>query len=213
MKLYSYYRSSCSYRVRIALNHKNLAYNYMPVHLVQDGGEQLKSEFTQINSKQEVPVLEDNGFSFSQSVAIFMYLDRAYLERPLFPKELPVFEKTLELVELINSGIQPVQNLAILKKLKKDFNATDEQKENWIKDIIFKGLKAYQDKLTPNSKFSIGEEPTAADMFLVPQLYNAHRFNLDMTELSHLLEIEKNCLCLESFKKAHPSEQPDAPKS
>lgn len=210
MKLYSYYRSSCSYRVRIALHHKNIPFEYIPVHLVKDGGEQLKDDYTALNPKKEVPTIVDKNISLSQSTAIFLYLDRMHIENPVFPKEMPAFEKCLELVEIINSGIQPIQNLSVLKKLKKDYQITDEQKNEWVRHFIKSGLEAYQAKLTPASKFSMGDEPSAADMFLVPQLYNAHRFNVDMSGLSHLLEIEKNCLELEAFKKAHPAEQPDS---
>ena len=118
----------------------------------------------------------------------------------------------MELVEIINSGIQPLQNLKVLKKLKSQHGFSEEQKIDWIRFFISEGLKAYQAKLpTEGSKFSLGDSPTAADMFLIPQLYNAHRFNVDMSELKHLLEIEKNCLSLESFTKAHPDNQPDFP--
>lgn len=209
MKLYSYYRSSCSYRVRIALHHKSLPFEYIPIHLVQS--EQLSEEYLALNPKKEVPTLVDKNISLSQSTAIILYLDRMYIEKPLFPKELPFFEKCLELVEIINSGIQPLQNLAVLKKLKTDFGISDDQKNEWVKHFIFEGLKAYQAKLTPGSKFSLGDEVTAADMFLIPQLYNAHRFEVNMSELGHLLEIEQNCLKLEAFKKADPAMQPDKP--
>lgn len=210
MKLYSYYRSSCSYRVRIALHHKNLPFEYIPVHLIQNGGEQLYDDYSKLNPKKEVPTLIDKSVTLAQSTAIFLYLDRMYIENPTFPKGLPHFEKCLELVEIINSGIQPVQNLSVLKKLKVDFKISDDQKNEWVKHFIFQGLKAYQGKLSHGSKFSLGNEPTAADMFLIPQLYNAHRYKVDMSELGHLVEIEKNCLELEAFKKAHPVEQPDS---
>lgn len=213
MKLYSYFRSSSSYRVRIALNHKNMPYEYVPVHMLKDGGEQLKDAFSQLNPKNEVPVLADKNITLAQSTAIFMYLDRINLGNPLLPKELPYFEKCVELMEIINSGTQPLQNLSVLKKLKKDFQISDEQKNDWIKHFIFQGLKAYQDKLNKDFIFSLGEEPTAADMFLIPQMYNAHRYEVDMSELDHLLKIEKNCLELEVFKKAHPDVQPDSPES
>ena len=212
MKLYSYYRSSCSYRVRIALNHKSMPYEYIPVHLVKDGGEQLKAHYSLINPKQEVPTLVDNNITLSQSAAIFLYLDRINIEAPLFPKEMPYFERCMELVEIINSGIQPMQNFKVLQKITKGLGASEEQKLEWIRDFLSTGLKAFQAKLTTNGPFCLGEEPTAADMFLIPQLYNAHRFNVDMSELKLLTEIEKNCLVLESFTKAHPSRQPDSPK-
>ncbi len=211
IKLYSYYRSSCSYRVRIALHHKNLPFEYIPVHLVKDGGEQLMEDYKKLNPKMEVPTIIDKGLSLSQSTAIFFYLDRMHIENPLFPKELPLFEKCIELVEIINSGIQPLQNLSVLKKLKNGLGVSEEQKLEWIRHFISMGLKAYMKKTTSDSKFSLGDEPTAADMFLIPQLYNAHRFDVDMAELQPLLEIEKNCLELPAFKLADPTHQPDTP--
>ncbi len=210
MKLYSYFRSSSAYRVRIALNHKQIPYEYIPVHLLKDGGEQKTSAYGKINSKHEVPVLEDKNVRLSQSVAIFLYLDRANLNNPLFPKAFPDFEKCFELVELINSGIQPLQNLAVLKKLKKDFEINDEQKVQWIKDIIRNGLLAYSKKISDEGPYSMGTELTAADMFLIPQLYNAHRYEIDFTGLEKLLQIERTCLMLDSFKTAHPDIQPDS---
>lgn len=211
MKLYSYYRSSSSYRVRIALEYKKIPYDYISVHLLNNGGEQNSPRYNKINSKNEVPVLVDKNLTLSQSTAIFLYLDRIHLENPLFPKELPLFEKCFELVEIINSGIQPLQNLAVLQKLKKDFSIDEEQKLQWVRDSITTGLKAYCQKLNPNDFFSIGNEVSASDMFLVPQLYNAHRFNLDFSGLEKLLEIEERCLSLDFFKRAHPDAQPDAP--
>lgn len=212
MKLYSYYRSSCSYRARIALHHKNIPFEYIPVHLVKEGGEQRQENFTNLNPKGEVPTLIDNKTILSQSVAIFLYLDRASLENPLFPKDFPQFENCFELVELINSGIQPLQNLSVLQKLVREIKATEEQKIEWIKHFISKGLKAYHDKLSSDGPFSLGDEVTAADMFLVPQLYNAHRFEVDFSGMEKLLEIEKACLELDAFKKSHPDVQPDAPR-
>ncbi len=212
MKLYSYYRSSCSYRVRIALNHKELSFDYAPVHLVKDGGAQLTSEYSELNPKKEVPTLVDENITLSQSTAIFLYLDRMYIQKPLFPKELPLFEKCLELVEIINSGIQPLQNLSVLKKLKSDYGISDDQKNEWVRHFIFEGLSAYQAKLPSKSQFSLGDEVTAADMFLIPQLYNARRFDVDMSTLKHLVKIETACLALDSFKNAAPDQQPDAPQ-
>jgi len=210
MKLYSYFRSSSAYRVRIALNHKQISYEYVPVHLLKDGGEQKTSAYSKINSKNEVPVLEDKNVRLSQSVAIFLYLDRANINNPLFPKTFPDFEKCFELVELINSGIQPLQNLSLLQKFKADFSITDEQKVNWIKDIIRKGLLAFNAKISTEGPYCMGTELTAADMFLIPQLYNAHRYDIDFSGLERLLQIERTCLMLDSFKTAHPDVQPDS---
>jgi len=209
MKLYSYYRSSCSYRVRIALNHKNIAYEYVPVHLVEGG--QLTSDYAKLNPKAEVPTLVDKDVTLAQSTAIFLYLDRVKLGSPLFPKEMPNFEKCFELVEIINSGTQPLQNFKVLKKLKGELGVSEEQKIQWIRDFIKAGLEAFQAKLTGEGPYCMGSEVTAADMFLIPQLYNAHRFDVNMSKLTRLTEIEKNCLALESFTKAHPGAQPDSP--
>lgn len=183
----------------------------MPVHLVKNGGEQLGADYSLINPKQEVPTLVDENITLSQSTAIFLYLDRINIDSPLFPKEMPYFEKCMELVEIINSGIQPMQNFKVLQKITNELGATEEQKLDWIRDFLSVGLKAFQAKLTCKGPFCLGDEPTAADMFLIPQLYNAHRFKVDMSELKLLTEIEKNCLSLESFTKAHPSKQPDSP--
>ena len=124
---------------------------------------------------------------------------------------MPNFEKCFELVEIINSGVQPLQNFKVLKKLKGELGVTEEQKIQWIRDFIKAGLEAFQAKLTSQGPYCMGSEVTAADMFLIPQLYNAHRFEVDMSSLTRLTEIEKNCLSLESFTKAHPSSQPDSP--
>lgn len=209
MKLYSYYRSSCSYRVRIALNHKNLPYEYIPVHLVKDGGEQHKKSYSDLNPKEEVPTIVDKNITLSQSMAILLYLDRIQIENPIFPKELPLFENCIELCEIINSGTQPLQNLSVLQKLQNDFKITDDQKNDWCKHFIESGLKAYNNKLKMDGPFSMGEEVSAADMFLIPQIYNAKRFKVDMSKLGRLLEIESNCLKLKSFQEAIPEKQID----
>jgi len=182
------------------------------VHLVKDGGEQHKSDYTVLNPKAEVPTLTDENIMLSQSTAIFFYLDRKYLNPSLFPKQFPEFEHCLELVEIINSGIQPLQNVSVLQKLVKDHKFTEEEKGNWCKYYITKGLLAYQKKIKNNSPFSMGDEPTAADMFLIPQIHNAKRFGVDSNLIGPLLKIEKNCLELEAFQKAAPEAQPDAPK-
>ncbi len=211
MKLYSYYRSSSAYRVRIALNHKQISYDYKAVHLLKDGGEQNKDAYTKVNPKAEVPTLVDKNISLSQSVAIFFYLDRAYIEKQLFPKHLPDFEKCLELVEIINSGTQPLQNLSVLKKLKKEFLISEDQKIEWCRYFIDKGLEAFNTKCSNDGPFAMGSNVTAADMFLLPQLYNAKRFELDLTKYENLQRIYDNCKDLDSFSKAHPDVQPDTP--
>ena len=211
MKLYTYYRSSSAYRVRIALHHKGLTFNSIPIHLIKDGGEQHSKDYLKLNPRAEVPYLIDESVGLSQSVSIFFYLDRAYMEKPLFPKSFPNFEKCIELVEMINSGIQPLQNLSVLQKLKKDFKINDEEKESWCRHFIEKGLKAFDLKTSKDKDFSLGEDITAADMFLIPQLYNARRFKVDLNSFQNLLRIEEACQKLEAFKRAHPENQKDCP--
>lgn len=210
--LYTYYRSSCSYRVRIALNFKGLDYRSLPIHLVKDGGEQYKKEYTDLNPRSEVPTIVDENIALSQSVAIFFYLDRKHLNPSLFPKPFPEFERCIELIEIINSGTQPLQNVSVLQKLVKEHGFTEDEKSNWCKHYITKGLLAYQKKITEGASFSIGEEPTAADMFLVPQLYNAKRHGVDLELIKPLMTIGENCNKIVAFKNAAPELQADAPK-
>jgi maleylacetoacetate isomerase len=178
--------------------------------LVKEGGQQLQEEYLKINPKQEVPTLVDDNITLSQSTAIFLYLDRTHIENPLFPKPFPDFERCFELVEIINSGTQPIQNLKVLKRPQSKHGLSDDEKNEWCKDFILSGLKAFQAKLSPNSNFCIGDEVTAADMFMVPQMFNARRYGVDLNQLQHLVEIEARCLELEAFKKAIPSAQPDS---
>jgi maleylacetoacetate isomerase len=211
MKLYTYYRSSSSYRVRIALHYKELNFEQVPVHLLNDGGEQYHKDYLKLNPRAEVPYLVDHGIGLSQSVSIFFYLDRAHMEKPLFPKSFPEFEKCLELVEIINSGIQPLQNLSVLQKLQKDFKISDDEKEAWCRHFIEKGLKAFDQKASSDGPFSMGDEITAADMFLIPQLYSARRFNLDLGTYKNLLRIDEACQAIKAFNLAHPENQKDHP--
>ena len=211
MKLYTYYRSSSAYRVRIALHHKKLPFDSIPVHLIKDGGEQHDPKYLEMNPKAEVPHLLDDNIGLSQSVAIFFYLDRIHMERPLFPKSFPDFEKCLELVEIINSGVQPLQNLSVLQKLKKNFKINDDEKESWCRCFIEKGLNAFDLKASDSGPFSLGEEVSAADMFLIPQLYNARRFKVDLNSYRNLLRIDKACQNLDAFQMAHPKNQKDHP--
>ena len=206
MNLYTYYRSSSAYRVRIALHHKGIDFKSTPVHLLKEGGEQNKANYLAMNPKGEVPYLSTNQIGLSQSVSIFFYLDRAHIEKPLFPKSFPEFEKCIELVEIINSGTQPMQNLSVLQKLKHKINDKE-----WARHFIEKGLKAFDELSSNKGPFSMGAEITAADMFLVPQLYNARRFNVDLAKFKNLIGIDEACNKLDAFKLAHPDVQEDSP--
>lgn len=208
MRLYAYWRSSCSYRARIGLNLKGLAYDIEPVHL--RNLEQSSEAFSEKNPSQQVPVLElDDGTRIGQSIAILEYLDEVHSGAPLLPDEPVARARVRQLAEVINSGVQPLQNFHVLGKIKQDFDA---DRKAWSVHFIARGLKAYDELAAPYAgDFSVGDSPTIADIVLVPQLYNARRFGMDVeAELPRLAEIDARCRELEAFARAHPDQQPDA---
>ena len=211
MKLYSYFRSSSSWRVRIALNFKGLKYSYVPVHLTRDGGQQHRPEFLAINPQGMVPALEvEQGGAthlLTQSMAILEYLEEAHPEPPLLPRDLFLRARTRQLAEIVNSSIQPLQNLTVLNKIAE----LGGQRDAWAQDFLSRGLAAFE-RLARESKgpHAAGEQPTFADVCLVPQLYGARRFKLDLAPYPTCLAIEAACAKLEAFEAARPERQPDA---
>lgn len=213
LKLYSYFRSSSAFRVRIALHLKGLDYQYIPVHLLNQGGEQNSDEFQKLNPKGEVPVLIHNDKKISQSVAIIEYLDEVFPEKPLFPADSYLKSQVRCACEIINSGVQPLQNLRTLQKLEKDFSINEEKKLQWIIDWVSMGLKAYEALIEPVAKeFSFGDEVTAADLFLVPQVFTAFRYKMSLEPYPTINKVYENLMKIEAFVKASPTQQPDAPK-
>lgn len=213
IKLYSYYRSSSSYRVRIALNLKGLEHEIIPVHLLKDGGEQFSEAFTQINQAHKIPALDYNGDIIAQSVAIIEFLDEAHPETPLLPKDRRQKALARQLIEIINSDIQPLQNLAVLKKLIADHNFTDDQKVTWIRHWISLGFESYEALLQKTAgEYSVGDTPSMADCFLIPQVYNAKRFQVDLSRFPTIARINEKALKHPAFIDAHPDNQIDTPK-
>ena len=212
MKLYSYYRSSSAYRVRIALHHKNIEFEYIPVHLVKEGGEQHKDEYLEVNPHKQVPSLIVEGGALSQSMAILLYLED--LKSPtLLPTDSFAKAKVLEMCELINSGIQPLQNLSVMNELKSRFQISDDDKKSWSHDMIENGFIALETHLKKSAgDYSYGNEITLTDLYLVPQVYNAVRFNVNMQRFPLISKVNENCLLLDCFKLAHPENQPDTPQ-
>ena len=211
IKLYSYFRSSSSYRVRIALNLKNLDHEIVPVNLLSE--DHFSEPFTQINAAHKIPVIDHAGKTIAQSVAIIEYLEAVFRETHLYPTT--PYERAIarQMCEIVNSDIQPLQNLSVLKKLKKDFAIDDEQKKKWIQHWISLGFESYEAlaKQTAGA-YSIGDTPSVADCFLIPQVYNAVRFEVEMSLFPTIERINKTALEHPAFIKAHPANQPDTPK-
>ncbi len=211
--LYNYFRSSTSYRARIALAHKELDYEYRPIHLLKNGGEQHSEVFRKLNPAGEVPCLIHNDKAISQSVAIIEYLDEVFPQKPLYPKD--PYKKALvrQVCETINSGIHPLHNLKVFQKLGKDAGYNKQQNEAWAQHWVELGFVSIEKMLLPFSKkFAFGDDITAADVFIVPQMLTARRFGTDTTKFQLLTKIEKNCESLPEFFKTHPARQVDTPE-
>jgi maleylacetoacetate isomerase len=210
-RLYNYYRSSASYRVRIALNLKGFEFEYIPVHLLKNGGEQKLPDFLKKNPMGQVPCLEHDGRFISQSMAMLFYLDDLKKSPPLFSNDAFERAKILEFCETINSGIQPLHNTAVSAELEKRFSASVEQRTEWNNFWIQKGLNAIEESLKATARtYCFGETVSAADLFLIPQLYAARRFVGPTDQYKLLSKIEANCLKLDAFRLAGPAVQPDA---
>ena len=213
MKLYGYFRSSASYRVRIALNLKGLAYETVPVHLTRGGGEQLKPEFRELNPQALVPVLQDGGRLLAQSLAIIEYLDEVHPQVPLLPKDPPGRARVRALAQAIACDVHPLNNLRVLNYLTGPMGLADGAKQAWYGHWIAEGLGALEAALAGNAEtgsYCHGNTPGLADCCLVPQLANARRFKCDVSPYPTLLRIEKSCQALEAFQRAAPEKQPDA---
>ena len=214
LKLYGYWRSSATYRVRIALNLKQLAYEYVPVHLVKDGGEQRSAEYQRLNPAMLVPsfVDEDRDLTLNQSLAIIEYLDEMYPENcKLLPEYKSDRARIRMVAQDIACDIQPVANLRVLNSLKKDFGASDDAVKNWCQNVIENGFAALEKRLqTRSGKYAFGYDVTLADVCLVPQVYNALRFGVDMQAFPLINKVYDNCQMLDAFIQAAPENQPDA---
>ena len=217
MKLYSYFRSSASYRVRIALNLKGLDYEQAAIHLVKNGGEQLSEAFKTLNPEALVPAFVDHHDGeehvLTQSMAIIEYLDEVYPQHPLLPAD-PVSRAHIRAFALsIACEVHPVNNLRILKYLTKTLGVTEDQKNAWYRHWCETGLLVLEQKLQSLGqqwKYCFGDEPGFADCFLIPQIANAQRFQCDLSAMPRLMQINQHCLAHPAFIKAMPANQPDA---
>ncbi len=213
MKLYGYFRSSASYRVRIALNLKGLSYEQASIHLSRGGGEQFLPAFHQLNAQTLVPVLQDGAAALTQSLAIIEYLEEKHPKPALLPATPEARARVRSLALAIACEIHPLNNLRVLNYLTGPMGLGNDIRNAWYHHWIAEGLQALEARLAAKretGKFCHGDAPGLADCCLVPQLANARRFKCDVVQYPTLLAIEKNCLALDAFQRAAPDKQPDA---
>lgn len=212
MKLYNFFRSSASYRVRIALNLKGLPYEYVPIHLRRGGGEQNAPAYKAINPQGLVPALAVEDHTLTQSLAIIEYLDERYPEPALLPRD-PVDRATVRSMALVIAcEVHPLQNSRVLGYLRDVLHHTEEEVNAWIRHWVTLGLAALEQKVltVPNrGSCCFGDTPSLADICLVPQLYNARRFSCDLSGCPALIKIDEHCRTLPAFANAAPENQPD----
>jgi len=218
MELYGYFRSSASFRVRIAFNLKGLPYDYRAIHLVKGGGEQLGEAFRALNPEALVPVLVDDdpdggSFALSQSLAIIEYLDELHPQPPLLPATPAARARVRALALAIACDIHPLNNLRVLRYLVKTLGVSEDDKNTWYRHWVESGLAAIEAQLASSSwtgRFCHGDTPTLADICLVPQVFNGQRLNCDFSTMPTLIRIHERCMTLDAFQRAAPSAQPDA---
>ena len=210
MKLYNYFRSSASFRVRIALHLKGLAYDYLPVHLAR--GEQKKPAFAAVTAEGLVPVLEiDDDRRLTKSMAIIEYLDETHPQPPLLPADALGRARVRALAQIVACEIHPLNNLRVLKYLVGELKASEDAKNAWYRHWVRLGLESYEAQLaTRSGLYSHGDAPTLADCCLVPQIFNAQRFDCDLNGLPRTMAVFDACMTLDAFQQAQPSACPDA---
>ncbi len=213
MKLYSYFRSSAAYRVRIALNLKGIPWETVPVHLLKHGGEHLDEQYRQINPARMVPVLDDDGAILTQSLAIMEYLDETHPTPPLLPSDPLGRARVRALAQTIACDVHPLNNLRVLRYLVGTLGVDEEAKNAWYVHWLQQALPVLEAELAGNpatGRFCHGDIPTIADCCLIPQLFNVRRFNVDLTPYPTIVRIDAECTQLPAFVDAHPARQPDA---
>ena len=213
MKLYTYFRSSAAYRVRIALNLKGLQYDAVPVHLLRGGGEQLQANYVKMNPSGLVPTFQDDYITLTQSMAILEDLEDEYPEVPLLPKDAAGRARVRELAQIVACDIHPVNNLRVLRYLVNELGLSDEVKTQWYRHWLLGGLDVLEKHLARDPSagpLCHGYLPTLADCFLVPQVFNAQRQGVDISAYPNIARINAACVEIPAFVAAHPSNQPDA---
>jgi maleylacetoacetate isomerase len=210
VKLYSYFRSSAAYRVRIALNLKGIAYDTISIHLIKDGGLNRRPEFRAVNPQMRVPVLvTDRGETLIQSLAIIEYLDETHPQPPLLPKDPIARAKVRGLAELIACDIHPLNNTSPLRYLKRDLHQEQSTIDTWYHHWVREGFEALE-AMIGDGPYIFGKDVTLADCCLVPQVANARRLKVPLDKFPKIVAADAACLALPAFAKARPDNQPDA---
>lgn len=210
MKLYSYFRSSAAYRVRIALNLKGLPYEMAFVHLTKDGGQQHKPEFHALNPQERVPALAlSTGEVLTQSLAIIEYLDEIAPEPALLPADALARAKVRALAQAVACDIHPLNNLISLQYLKRVLKHEQAEIDAWYHHWVIEGFKAIEEMIAPGP-YACGTHVTLADVCLIPQVFNARRLKVPLDKFPKIVAVETACLKLPAFDKARPENQPDA---
>ena len=212
IKLYTYWRSSASYRVRIALNLKGIAYEAVPISLKPGDDEQRKDAYRAINPQMLVPFFDDGNVAMGQSMAILEYLEENHPETPLLPTAEPLRSKVRAFCNAIACDISPLNNLRVLKYLSNDLDVSDAQKSDWYAHWIVEGFRACEQlsvSYAHQGPYTFGKDITLADALLVPQMYNARRFNVPLDEYPRLVAVTDACNALQAFVDAAPENQPD----
>jgi maleylacetoacetate isomerase len=210
MKLYSFFRSSAAFRVRIALNLKQIAYETVAVHLRRN--DQSKPDYRAVNPQGLVPALQDSGLKLIQSLAIIEYLDEVHPDPPLLPKDPADRARVRALAEIVACDIHPINNLRVLRYLTHDLSHEETAIAKWYNHWIAMGFEAVESLLASDARtgaFCHGDSPSLADVTLVPQVVNAERYRLDLKSYPTLVRIFENCMRLDPFIAAHPNNQPD----
>ncbi|XP_036448840.1 maleylacetoacetate isomerase [Colossoma macropomum] len=203
--LYGYFRSSCSWRVRIAFALKGIEYDQVPVNLIKDGGQQFTDQYKALNPMQQVPAVSIDGITLSQSLAIIQYIDETQPGPRLLPADPKQRAQVRMICDLIASGIQPLQNLYVIQKI-------GAEKVQWAQHFINRGFEALEPILKQTAgTYCVGNEISMADICLVPQVHNAERFKVDINQFPTIKRLNQTLIELEAFKVSHPSCQPDTP--
>ncbi len=209
MELHGYFRSSASYRVRIALNLKGLQYDYHPVNLLK--GEQREPAYRSLNPQGLLPALIDAGHVLTQSLAILEWLDEQHPDPALLPRESLARARVRALAYNVACDIQPLQNLRVLKYLQSSLSVSDDQKVDWIRHWIDEGFRALEPQLDSGAgAFAGGDTPGLFECCLIPQIYNAERFGMEMGQYPRIARIAEACAALPAFDRARPENQPDS---